>query len=235
MLGSITAALMVAICIFLSILNWEKNFTRYVEKRDWTATGKLWEKRIKGNEKREEQANETLYEAVDTLMEAYIAESMTYQDAEKNLKAMGDFWDDDYVQATLEEIQILQMRREAERILIGHWELTEIQVGGLSFPTEEYLSIYGVNIGELELTFKADGTLSIDTFLGVAGEGTWRLEADGTYYIDAENERTEGSWNYDGTALILMDVEGNVMGECRGDTLFLGEEHVGALFERRGS
>lgn len=76
------------------------------------------------------------------------------------------------MQATLEEIQILQMRREAERILVGHWELTEIQVGGLSFPTEEYLSIYGVNIGKLELTFKADGTLSIDTFLGVAGEGT---------------------------------------------------------------
>ena len=242
-MGSIAVALIVAICIFLSILNWEKEFTGYVEKRDWTAAGELWEKRIRGSEKREEQANETLYEAVDTLREAYIAESMTYSDVEENLKAIEDFCDDDYVQVTLEEIQSLQIRREAERVLVGRWELTDIQVKGLSFLIEEYLSIYGVNIGECELSFRTDGTLSIASFMGVVGEGVWGLEADGTYYIeidgtsgtDEEDERTEGRWNYDGTTLILMDAEGNVFGECGGATLFLGKEGVGALFERRGN
>ena len=234
-LGSIAVVLVMIISIFWNMLNWEKNFAGYVEKQDWIAAGSVYKNHIKGNGKKEERADEILYETVDTLREAYITESMTYQDAEKNLRAIEDFWDDDYVQVTLEEIQVLQMQREAERILVGRWELTEIQVEGLSFPTEEYLSIYGVNLGEFELSFRANGTLSIDTFMGVAGEGFWRLEADGTYYIDAENERTEGRWNYDGTALILMDVEGYVIGECRGDTLLLGEEHVGALFERRGS
>lgn len=242
-LGSMAVVLVIIISIFLNMLRWEKNLIKYVEKKDWTAAGSVYKNHIKGNENKEERADEILYEAVDMLREAYTAESMTYSDVEENLKAIEDFWDDDYVQVTLEEVQSLQIWREAERVLVGRWELTDIQVKGLSFLIEEYLSIYGVNIGECELSFRTDGTLSIASFMGVVGEGVWGLEADGTYYIetdgtsdtDEEDERTEGRWNYDGTTLILMDAEGNVFGECGGATLFLGKEGVGALFERRGN
>lgn len=105
-------AVTVAVFVFL-LLSPENQLKECVGDRDWASASRLYEKSFRGNEKKEEKADEILRSAVDELKEEFIAGTMDYSTVKRHLKGIEKFWDDSYVEEVLEQVRELGDSREA--------------------------------------------------------------------------------------------------------------------------
>ncbi|MCI8466156.1 MAG: hypothetical protein HFI63_09960 [Lachnospiraceae bacterium] len=127
-LSSVVALLLVAVVIMLFLLfSPENKLKDHIENRDWAAVSNLYEEQFKGNEKKIEKAHEIFQETVEELKEAFIAGSMDYPTVKRHLKAIEDFWDDDYVRDTLEFVRELGDSRSAFEEAEQHMQREEYE------------------------------------------------------------------------------------------------------------
>lgn len=208
LIGLAVAAVATAAVLWLFVFNWERDFQKHVEERNWEEAGALYEKRVIGNEKREEKADEILREAVDLLKEGYNSDFMDYAVVERHLEAVGEFWDDPYVRTTAEELRGLQGQKE----IFGTWRATEVEAMGVSVRVDEYLESMGMGDTKMEMS----------------------IEEDGSFSMDMAGERFEGTWEYSGSTLTLTVDGSDETAEYKDGKLTMEESGVKIVFENYG-
>ncbi len=202
LISLLVVAAAAAAILIIFVFNPEKKLKQYVEERDWTEAGALYEKSFRGKS-REDKADELFEEAVDLLEEEYEDDSMDASTARRHLQEIGDFWDDRSVEKLLEKIE----RQEMERELLGTWRLTEIETYGITMDVEEFLEISGMQGTANEIELKKNGTFFME-MVGESGSGTWERQGGGILLTDEAGDSVEASYE-DGK--LSMNLEGVIM------------------------
>ncbi len=181
------AAVVAAAVLILFVFNWERKLEEHVKERDWAEAGALYEEKVSGNDKREEKAGGILREAVDALKEGYDSDSMEYSAVMEHLEAIGEFWDDSYVQMAADEIR----SAEGQNAVVGTWNATEVEAMGVNVKVSEYLEQMGLSDMKMEMVIAEDGRFSMD-LMGQLAEGTWKYSGSTlTLTVDGEDAKAD--------------------------------------------